>query len=243
MDQAKIKQSDVEQAPEVGVLDFSSIIASAVHDMKNSLSMLLYSVDEIRTTCGPSSCESASKFSQLRYEGQRVNNHLIQLLAIYRIDHANYKPNIEEHNVEEFLLESAAVHESLLTPKGISVNANCDPNLMGFFDRELVSGVVNNVVNNAYRYSKDKISLLAESDPEGRLIIHIDDNGNGYPKQMLCNTTNTSTHINFGTGSTGLGLYFSAMVAAAHKNKKQCGFIRCSNEGIDGGGRFSICLP
>jgi len=237
-------QAQLEQEPEDNGLDFASIIASAVHDMKNSLSMLLYSVDEIRSTCGPNNCESSKNFSQLRYEGQRVNNHLIQLLAIYRIDHANYKPDVVEQDVEEFLHESVSIHESLLAPKGITVTACCEPGLIGFFDRELVSGVVNNVVNNAYRYSKDQIRLVAETNSEGLLDIHIDDNGDGYPDHMLCNTTSlSSTKIDFGTGSTGLGLYFSAMVAAAHTNKTKKGYIKCSNDGIDGGGRFTICLP
>ncbi|MFV2055484.1 MAG: sensor histidine kinase [Thiohalomonadales bacterium] len=238
MGQAKIDQ-DIDSGES---LDFASVIASAVHDMKNSLSMLLYSVDEIRTTCGPAKCESGKKFDQLHYEGQRVNNHLIQLLAIYRIDHANYRPNIVEHEVDDFLFESQSAYEPLLAPKGIQISTHCEAGLLGFFDRELVAGVVNNVVNNAYRYSKDKILLTAEM-VDGYLAIHIDDNGEGYPDHMLCNTTTLSTKIDFGTGSTGLGLYFSAMVARAHKNKLKRGYIRCSNDGIDGGGRFSIFLP
>ena len=233
----EIQDTDLDEG-----LDFASVIASAVHDMKNSLSMLLYSVDEIRTTCGPANCESGNKFDQLRYEGQRVNNHLIQLLAIYRIDHANYRPSVVEHDVEEFLFERKCEHEPLLSPQGVDISTHCEAGLQGFFDRELIAGVVNNVVNNAYRYSKDKIRLTAEQQ-DGYLAIHIDDNGDGYPDHMLCDTTKLSTKINFGTGSTGLGLYFSAMVARAHKNKTKNGYIQCSNEGIDGGGRFSIFLP
>jgi len=90
-------QAQLEQEPDDSGLDFSAVIASAVHDMKNSLGMLLYSVDDIRSTCAPKNCDSAVKFDQFRYEGQRVSNHLIQLLAIYRIDHSNYKPDIVEH--------------------------------------------------------------------------------------------------------------------------------------------------
>ena len=63
-------------------LGFATVLASSVHDMKNSLGMLLCTLDDISQTCGPNDCASKSRFTQLQYEGQRVNNHLIQLLAV-----------------------------------------------------------------------------------------------------------------------------------------------------------------
>jgi signal transduction histidine kinase len=222
-------------------LEFSTVLASSVHDMKNSLSMLLCTLDDITVTCTPD-CPSSDKFSQLQYEGQRLSNHLIQLLAIYKIENQLYSGNIAEHALEDFLEECALQSEALLTPKGISIECECPAELMGFFDREMVAGVVNNVVNNAYRYSKDRIRLSARAQ-DGYTIISVEDNGAGYPQNMLCAHSDQLTGVNFKSGSTGLGLYFSALVAKMHKNKGKQGFIACANDGIDGGGRFSIYLP
>ncbi|WP_455205107.1 sensor histidine kinase [Kaarinaea lacus] len=223
-------------------LDFNTVIASSVHDMKNSLSMLLCTLDEITMQCDPAVCQSSSKFSQLQYEGQRVNNHLIQLLAIYKIENSTYSANVSEHLLEDFLEESALQSEALLAPKGIAVECDCPVNLMGFFDREMVAGVVNNVVNNAYRYSKDRIRLSARQNGDF-IEISVEDNGRGYPNNMLCEHSDQLTAVNFKSGSTGLGLYFSSLVAKMHKNKGKQGYIVCSNDGIDGGGRFSIFIP
>ncbi|WP_455212869.1 sensor histidine kinase [Kaarinaea lacus] len=223
-------------------LDFSTVLASSVHDMKNSLSMLLGTLDDITMQCGGQDCPSSPKFAQLQYEGQRVNNHLIQLLAIYKIENAMYSPNIAEFSLQDFLEESALQSEALLSPKGIDIECVCDPQLIGFFDREMVAGVVNNVVNNAYRYSKDKIRLSAEQ-LDGFLVISIEDNGRGYPQNMMCEHSDQLTGVNFKSGSTGLGLYFSSLVAKMHKSKGRQGYISCSNKGIDGGGKFSIFLP
>jgi len=229
--------SDIEHS-----LDFSTVLASSVHDMKNSLSMLLGTLDDITTQCGGRDCPSSPKFAQLQYEGQRVNNHLIQLLAIYKIENATYSPNIGEYSLQDFLEESAMQSDALLSPKGIGIECLCDPDLIGFFDREMVAGVVNNVVNNAYRYSKDKIRLSA-GQQDGFVMISIEDNGRGYPKGMLCAHSDQLTGVNFKSGSTGLGLYFSALVAKMHKSKGRQGYIACTNDGIDGGGKFSIFLP
>ena len=233
------ESSDSAVAPE---LDFSTVIASSVHDMKNSLSMLLCTLDDIVGECDPAMCPATAKFSQLQYEGQRVNNHLIQLLTIYKMGNAQSVANIAEQYVDDFLDECALQYEALLTPKGITIETDCEPGLVGYFDRELVSGVVNNVINNAYRYSKDKIRLSGGREDD-YVVISVEDNGGGYPPAMLCNSSQGSSGINFSTGSTGLGLYFSSLVATSHKNKALCGHICCSNTGIDGGGRFSIYLP
>ncbi len=223
-------------------MDFSTIIASSVHDMKNSLSMLLSTLDEVGMTCGGAACQSTDKFSQLQYEGQRLNNNLIQLLSIYKIENAQYNANIAEYGVADFLEECAVQYETLLAPKGISIEFQSSPDLVGYFDRELIGGVINNVVNNAYRYSKDRIRLTA-AEQDGYVVISVEDNGRGYPPHMLCDDATQLGAINFRNGSTGLGLYFAALVAKLHRNKDKVGRIRYSNDGIDGGGRFTIWLP
>jgi len=223
-------------------LDFSTVLASSVHDMKNSIGMLLCTLDEVMGQCAPGDCSSSDRFTQLQYEGQRVSYNLIQLLSIYKIEHSQYAANIDEIYLDEFLQESAMQFESLLSPKGISIDYECDEALTGFFDREMISGVVNNVINNAYRYSKDRIRLHARQESE-YLVISVEDNGRGYPESMMINGRAAQTGVNFQTGSTGLGLYFSSLVAGIHKNKDKKGFIVCNNEGLDGGGCFSIYLP
>ncbi len=223
-------------------MEFATVLASSVHDMKNSLSMLLGTLDDITGRCGGADCASSKKFAQLRYEGQRVNNHLIQLLAIYKIENSMYSPLIAEHSLLDFLEESALQSEALLSPRGIAIEYDCDADLCASFDWELVAGVVNNVVNNAYRYSRDRIRLSA-GQVEGFVVMSIEDNGNGYPQYMLCEHSGQLSGVSFTSGSTGLGLYFSSLVAKMHKNKGRQGYISCSNDGLDGGGKFSIFLP
>jgi len=84
--------------------DFSAIIASSVHDMKNSLCMLLGALDEIMTRYEFED-KSLEEFSHVRYEGNRVNNSLIQLLSLYRIGNGQYSLNLRENDVEEGIEE------------------------------------------------------------------------------------------------------------------------------------------
>jgi hypothetical protein len=74
----------------------------------------------------------------------------------------------------------------------------------------------------------------------------VEDNGQGYPECMLISDQEGLLHkktIDFNTGSTGLGLYFSILVAKSHENNEKKGYISIVNGGALGGGVFTIFIP
>jgi len=222
--------------------DFSAVIANSIHDMKNSVAMLLGGIDEIVEQGQQEGATVNHDLMELQYQGQRVNTQLVQLLALYRIRNHLYSPNITEEDVAECLEECSLQNKGLLALKGIALEVNCDPDLFAFFDRPMVMSVINSQVNNAYKYTKSKVTISADMQG-GYLNIHIEDDGAGYPKQMLEENKAEQQEIDVNTSSTGLGLYFSRLVAEMHTNKEKCGSIEISNQGIDGGGCFTIRLP
>ncbi len=223
-------------------LDFSNILASSVHDMKNSISMLINTLDEVTDALQPSDENSATKLTKLKYESKRLNNHLVQMLALYKINHSQYFVNIEEHNLDDFIRETTLNHKELLLQNNISLECIVPDNLNWFFDQSLVIGTINNVVNNAYKYARSKVRISVSQENNWLLIVIADD-GPGYPQEMLTNYDQQQTGISFETGSTGLGLYFSHQVATLHTHRHKNGHIQLDNNGIENGGRFSLYLP
>lgn len=222
--------------------DFSAIIASSVHDMKNALSMLLGALDEITEKCESSACPSLKGFSHVRYEGNRVNNSLIQLLSLYRIENSQYSLLLEENDLEECLEECFLESEGLLSLKGITTELNYDEDLLWYFDRNLIIGMLNSVINNSYKYTKSIIKMNAYVE-NNYLVISVEDDGSGYPESMLHGGSGHEPGIDYKSGSTGLGLYFAKIIARLHTNKDKSGYITTTNDGINGGGKFSIYLP
>ncbi|MFC1751351.1 sensor histidine kinase [Pseudomonadota bacterium] len=222
-------------------LDTSTLLASTVHDMKNSLSIILNRIEELseETSLPPQELQKVLK--KLSYEGKRINNNLVQILSLYRIDNGQYFPNFEEHEVLDLLEEAVLENKNTLAIKGISIELACDEALMWFFDRNLILGIINTTLNNAYKYASSKIALKAFVE-NGQLTINVSDDGPGYPPNMLIDKK-SQKNIDFSTGSTGLGLYFAKVVAESHRSKASQGSISISNTGIDGGGNFSITLP
>ncbi|KAA1174003.1 HAMP domain-containing histidine kinase [Marinobacter salinexigens] len=221
-------------------IDFSMVLASAVHDMKNSLGMLLNSLDELRQE-NENTLRDSKQFNMLQYEAERMHNDLVQLLGIYRLGENNLSAHIEEHYVPDFLSEHLARHTPLLEGLGIDYSVAAE-DINGFFDADLLTGVLNNTINNAIRYTQSRIRLTAHMN-DGSLVIGVEDDGNGYPVNMQHSGTLNFKSLDFNSGSTSLGLFFASSVAQLHSNGSVTGSIRLHNGGEYGGGVFEIWLP
>lgn len=227
---------------EIEALDFSFVLASSVHDMKNSLGMLLNTLADVMDKYPPQDDIHAKSYAVLEYEAARINSELIQLLSLYRLDHDRVRAYIEECQVLDLLSEQIARNHALLQTRSIDLELDCDESLSGYFDSDLVGGVVNNILVNCARYSKAKLKISAAQTSEG-LCISIEDDGPGYPEHMLNASTFSNVKANFAGGRPHLGLLFANKVALMHKNKNQQGFIRLHNESSLGGGCFKLYLP
>ncbi|MET0044445.1 MAG: sensor histidine kinase, partial [Candidatus Thiodiazotropha sp. 6PLUC3] len=64
-------------------MNFSDILASLIHDMKNSLGMVINTLDELAEE---EKNHENPKFLTLQHESKRLNNNLIALLSLYKID-------------------------------------------------------------------------------------------------------------------------------------------------------------
>jgi signal transduction histidine kinase len=229
----KLKENKVE---------FTAILASSVHDMKNSLGMLLSMLDDAIEYCTEEKTPVKTLLSQIEYEAKRINYELIQLLSIYSLGNDQYTPNITHNSVSELIEELVVQNRFLFEFKGIAVSTDCPPDICWFFDKELVLGVLNSVINNAFRYTKGRLRISATEAGEF-IRLSVEDDGTGYPKAILEDSKRIMGGISFTSGSTGLGLYFSSMVADYHKNKGKSGYIELVNGGEYGGGCFNIYLP
>ncbi len=228
------------ERPQNQPVDFSMVLASAVHDMKNSLGLLLNSLDNLRAE-HEQALGASPRFNTVQYEAERMHNDLVQLLGIYRLGENNLSAHIEEHYVPDFLAEHLARHTPLLKGLGIQYSIESG-DINGFFDEDLMTGVLNNTINNAIRYTSSRIRLSAD-ERDGYLVLTVEDDGKGYPEAMQQADIHVFKSPDFKTGSTSLGLYFASSVAKLHREGERTGSIKIHNGGSFGGGVFEIWLP
>ncbi|WP_144394926.1 sensor histidine kinase [Pleionea sediminis] len=222
-------------------VDFAMVLASSVHDMKNSLSILINAINTLERKYPAVDDDDKKQHSVLQYESSRLNSALVQLLGVFKLEHKQLPLNINFHDVEDFLTDQASQYEPLLRSKNIGLEFDIEEELDGCFDEDLIASVLNNVLGNAIRYTNSVICISAyHSDG---IVIEIADDGIGYPPQMIEQQENFIKSIDHSTGSTGLGLYFAGQIAKLHKQGDTCGRIELLNGGDLNGGIFRLYLP
>ena len=220
-------------------MNFSDILASTIHDMKNSLSMVINTLDELSAE---NEFREDKRLSTLQHESKRLNNNLIALLSLYKLDKGRLSVNVEENSVADFLEEVVIDNQILAKAKAISLGYACDEMLVGYFDEWLIRGVLNNLIGNGLRYTATRILIRAEM-VEDYLVLRIEDDGAGFPQSMIDAQAAFNRNRSLNEGQTQLGIYFAAMVAHAHKNGAKHGYIELSNGEQLSGGCASIWLP
>jgi signal transduction histidine kinase len=223
-------------------LDFSMVIASTVHDMKNSLASLIQAHGQWVKQL-PEAQRGTPEQGLIDYEFAHLNGMLVQLLGLYKLGVNQLPLRPDYHELDDFIEAQLAFHQEVLASRGIVARYSVDDfGLPGFFDRELIGSVVSNVMINAIRFARTQVLITAGQVGE-QLVISVNDDGPGFPEHMIERQTDYVLGINQSSGSTGLGLYFAANIARQHQRQGVPGRIEIANGGALGGGLFSISLP
>ena len=179
----------------------------------------------------------------MEHEFRHLNGMLVQLLGLYKLDINQLPICPDYHELDDFIEAQLAAQQEVLEHRDILATWRLETESpLGFFDRELVASVVGNVLTNAIRHAGHALQISIEDVGE-QLVISVNDDGPGYPQRMLERQQDYVQGIDSSTGSTGLGLYFAARIAALHERNGVRGRIEISNGGVLGGGLFRLYLP
>ncbi|WP_091875061.1 sensor histidine kinase [Massilia yuzhufengensis] len=225
----------------------SMFLASTAHDMKNSISVLSGTLERLLDDASPETEKAYPQMAQMLYQTRRLNDNLMQLLALYKnVGTPEYPFDVQPLDIGQLAEQVVANGRVLLESRGIALDLDIDPELVWHFDEDLIVGVVSHAINNAVHYTRDRIVLTAR-ERDGWLEIRVEDNGAGYPASLLqaggAAMSGTAIGVNFLTNSAGLGLHFSREVARMHRHRARHGAVRLENGGRLGGGCFILTLP
>ena len=228
--------SNAFNSPEV----FPAILASTVHDIKNSLGVLLELIRQMALRQQPGEAEN---FSQLEFEANRINHSLMQLLVVYKIGASKFGLDIEEYAALDLINEAKAQQDVMSRLKHVEVQVACDEELYCYCDFANISNAIGTILNNALRYTHSTIAISASKTSEGFVRFCIEDDGHGYPEHLLQADLSTYANLDWVKGNAGLGLFFVSVIAGLHKNGAAAGFVKIDNQSRLGGARFCLFLP
>ena len=230
-----------EKSP-LQTIDFSSVLAAAVHDMKNSLCLLIQSIESLAENLPPENSQANEKVAIVHYEATRLNTNLVQILSLYRAELNQLPVTIDECFIDDLFEDVMSSVRIYMEQKNLLVTINVENDISWYLDRELIFMLINDVLINAMRYGTSQIILNAAVRDE-TLVITVEDDGPGYPSSMLEKSTADLAGFDLSQGRTGLGLFFARLIANAHVNNNHCGEISLNNGGTLGGSVFEVKLP
>jgi len=119
------------------------------------------------------------------------------------------------HAIKKIVDESVKLMTASALSKNIKMGSVASTDSLAYFDANMISVVIRNLINNAIKFTKEggeiMVSIdLDKKDPENTLLIEVSDNGNGIREEEI-NTIfkDGSSFTTYGTGlakGSGLGL-------------------------------------
>lgn len=224
-------------------IDFSTLMASTVHDMKNIIAAVSHAYESLLAEM-PEALQRSPQARLIEQEALRLDAMLMQLLGLYKLEHGQLLLQAVYCPLDEVFEDLHNRHRELLNYRNIDLQIELEnPDLEGYFDISLIGTVLDNALGNAINYCKKTIRLNAQHQDNG-ILLSISDDGAGYPESLLGTVRNSqSSSIDRNSGSTGLGLYFAANIIAMHDQDDRPARLQLSNNTALPGACMSIWLP
>ncbi len=203
-------------------MEWSTLVANQLHDLKNQLGVLMQQIDSGET----------NDITRLQKSSRLIHDELSSLLTLFRLQEHSFKLTRLDLPLCDVPEEAAARHEPLLESSGIQLEMDCDPELLGFYDRPLVVSVIAHGLLNAIAAGARTITLRAAQQDGGSLFTVQDDVSAGSHSDDLPAAA---------TAGTGIGLRLGEEIAIAHQRAGRTGWLRWSRK--EGGGVLQLWLP
>lgn len=141
---------------------------------------------------------------QLKRLGELVEN----ILAMSMERRKTMKLKTEEIQLHTFVEEIAAA-QRMRSEKNISINVDIDESVMVEADRTHLANVLNNLIDNAVKYSGDSVEITIMGDNKN---LSVNDNGIGIPSKSIPYLFNKFYRVPHGNRQDvrgyGIGLYY-----------------------------------
>ena len=238
-EEINLKSQELEKA-NMAKDKFFSILA---HDLRNPFNSILGSLEILNNEYESLSDSERKQFIDLINKSAASTNELLaNLLEWSMIQRGRIYFDRKENNLSALIMESVNIHQNLAINKEIEIQNLVHEQLMAFFDKKSISVTINNLINNAIKFTQNqgKVTISAEKN-DGYIHIAVKDTGVGISPDRLSSLFKIEeTKSTPGTGAepgSGLGL-----ILCKEFVEKNNGHITVSSE-VGKGSCFELSLP
>jgi len=214
----------------------SEFISIVSHQLRAPLSNLRWAIEFLMSgRLGKTEEKQADYFKILKENSARMEELVQDLLIVSRLETATLPLKKKEISLVDLTKELIKEFEPFAKASNVDISFEPEENLPKIFaDPSQISLVIENLLDNAIRYIKDKgkVSIKLKKQ-RGHFYFEIEDNGVGIPKEdqkyIFQKFFRSENVLRYQTQGSGLGLYISK--AVVERSGGKIGFKSEENKG------------
>jgi two-component system, OmpR family, sensor histidine kinase VicK len=220
----------------------SEFINVAAHELRTPIQPILSLVDLIRSDMKGSTHEESLDI--ILRNAKRLQRLTDNILDVTKIQSRSLDLKREHFNLKDVITNT--LNDAIALRKNSSNNSNKKTNIRLYYqpqdsfvegDEGRISQVVYNLVNNAFKFSKEGSIITVNTKLEdNKIIVSVKDTGQGIDPKIFPKLFSKFEAKSF--SGTGLGLYISKNIIEAHGGR-----IWAENNPDGKGATFTFGLP
>ncbi|WJS01442.1 sensor histidine kinase [Roseibium aggregatum] len=200
------------------------------HDLKTPLTRLQTRIENaLREAKGEEGYRSALEATL--EESDQLLRIFNALLRIARVESMAPASVMEPTDLNKLVAEVAELYEPLVEDEGGKLEADLPEGLKADCNRDLISQVLVNLIENALKYGRPEIGdlliRLGGREEDGRIVLSVTDNGPGIPEKDQDRVKERFVRLEESRSEPGTGLGLSLVKAVARLHG---GDLRFMNE-------------
>ena len=235
-------QMELRLEARTAIRDQHQLMNITAHDLKNPLTILPIMAEMIQKN--KNNPEAIDKMAeQLKDAGNRMTKTVTDLLNSALQDKVNLQLRLKSLHLGKLVKGVVATNLHLARNKGQNIDLQIEDIKNIYGDSQRLTEVVDNLINNAIKYSPKGKSILVTVKEKGNMaVFSVKDQGPGLTeddkKNLFRKFTSLSAEPTGGENSSGIGLYIVKKLVDAHKGK-----VFALSDGAGTGTEFVVELP
>ena len=204
----------------------NDFINNMTHEFKTPIATISLASDSISSPMVINSPDKIRRFTDIiRQENKRMNNQVEKVLQVAQIDRQDFTLKVSDVNLHDVITNAVEYISLQVERKDGNVTASLQatqPVVMG--DITHISNVINNLLDNANKYSPEKPEIsVATRNVNGGVEVIVSDKGIGMSKEARKHIFEKFYRVHTGNlhdvKGFGLGLSYVKAMMDAHKGK------------------------
>ncbi len=198
-------------------------ISAVSHELRTPLTSIRMYSEMLEKNWVKSEDKLAEYYGSMRQESERLSRLIENVLDFSRIQKGRKKYTFSLGDINECIADVIEMMKPYATQNGFSIKTELGQIGQTAFDRDAVTQIVVNLVDNAIKYARnaeDKTITVRTRSDDRFILIEVEDHGPGVPHRLRHKVFEqffrTEAEATRETTGTGLGLALVKKFAQAH---------------------------